>query len=176
MEDGASERRRAQERQMKPKTRIAARSTKQKRQPRRAVRETATRYRTKATPRVSARRARWKIPAVTPIGSHAPVSETLPRAVKRITETLHPEKIILFGSYAYGNPTPDSDVDLLVVIKNHKSHRDNYLAVSECLIPRPFAVDIVLRTPQEIQFAFAKGDFFIQEITQRGKTLYERAI
>lgn len=103
------------------------------------------------------------------------MSKTLPRAVKRIAETLHPEKIILFGSYAYGSPTPDSDVDLLVVMKNQKTHRDNYLAVSQCLVPRPFAVDIVVRTPREIKSALARGDFFIQEITERGKTLYERA-
>jgi len=125
--------------------------------------------------RASYRAPRWKIPDITPIGSDEPVSKTLPRAVKRIVETLHPEKIILFGSYAYGNPTPDSDVDLLVVMKNRNSHRENYLAVSECLIPRPFAVDIVLRTPQELKRAMANGDFFIQEITERGKTLYEQA-
>ncbi len=138
-----------------------------------------------ATPRTTPRRARekraayraprWKIPDVTPIGSDAPVCKTLSLAVKRIVETLHPEKIILFGSYAYGNPTPDSDVALLVVMKNRNSHRENYLAVSECLIPRPFAVDIVLRTPQEMTRAMTKGNFFIQEITERGKTLYEQA-
>lgn len=136
-------------------------------------------------PRVTPRRARerraayrtprWKIPNVTPIGSDEPVSKTLPLAVKRIAETLHPEKIILFGSYAYGNPTPDSDVDLLVVMQNQKSHRENYLAVSECLIPRPFGVDIVLRTPQQMRSALANGDFLIQEISERGKTLYEQA-
>lgn len=125
--------------------------------------------------RASYRARRWKIPKITPIGSDAPVSETLPLAVKRIVETLHPEKIILFGSYAYGNPTPDSDVDLLVVTQNQKSHRENYLAVSECLIPRPFGVDIVLRTPQQMRSALANGDFLIQEISERGKTLYEQA-
>ena len=161
---------------MKQETRTAKRSTKHKRQPRRAARETRTRYQTKTTPCVASGRARWKIPHVTPIGSDAPVSKTLPLAVKRIAETLRPEKIILFGSYAYGTPTPDSDVDLLVVMKNQKTHRANYLAVSQCLIPRPFAVDIVVRTPREIELGLAKGDFFIQEITERGKTLYERAI
>ena len=123
--------------------------------------------------RANYRASRWKIPNVTPLGSDEPVSKTLPRAVKRIAETLQPEKIILFGSYAYGNPTPDSDVDLLVVMENQKSHRENYLAVSECLIPRPFGVDIVLRTPQELSAALARGDFFVDEITRRGKILYE---
>lgn len=160
---------------MKQQTRTRTRTAKPKLQSRRTARETRTRYQTKM-PRASTRRARWKIPAVTPIGVVTPVSKTLPRAVKRIAETLHPEKIILFGSYAYGNPTPDSDVDLLVVLKNQNTHRDNYLAISRCLIPRPFAVDIVVRTPREVRLALARGDFFIQEITERGKTLYERAI
>ena len=45
---------------------------------------------------------------VTPTGFRQPVQEALPRAIQRIVEALHPEKIILFGSYAYGTPTPDS--------------------------------------------------------------------
>lgn len=158
---------------MKQETRTAKRSTKQKRQPRRTARETAARYRTKTTSRVAARRARWKIPDVTPIGSAAPVSKTLPLAVKRIAETLHPEKIILFGSYAYGNPTPDSDVDLLVVMETRASSADRSWAVSRLLIPRPFPVDILVRTPQEIQHERLNGNFFIEEIVSKGKLLYE---
>lgn len=124
--------------------------------------------------RASYRAPRWKIPNVTPIGSDAPVSKTLPLAVKRIAETLHPEKIILFGSYAYGNPTPDSDVDLLVVLENQNTRKENLLAVSDCLSPRPFGVDLLIRSPQEIATALQRGDFFIEEITTRGKMLYER--
>ncbi|MCC7161500.1 MAG: nucleotidyltransferase domain-containing protein [Anaerolineae bacterium] len=159
---------------MKQETRTAKRSTKQKRQPRRTARETAARYRTKPTSRVSAQRARWKIPHVTPIGSDAPVSKTLPLAVKRIAETLHPEKIILFGSYAYGNPTPDSDVDLLVVMPSQEPEIERYLLVSRLLRPRPFAVDILVKTPQEIAHSIENGDFFIDEIVSEGKVLYEQ--
>ncbi len=114
------------------------------------------------------------IPAVTPVGSTEPVSRTLPAAVRRIAETLHPEKVILFGSYAYGKPTPDSDVDLLVIMKTNAPRTERYLAVSRLLIPRPFAVDILVRTPTEIQTALKKGDFFIEEIISQGKILYER--
>jgi predicted nucleotidyltransferase len=124
--------------------------------------------------RASYRAPRWKIPDITPIGSDEPVSKTLPRAVKRIAETLHPEKIILFGSYAYGNPTPDSDVDLLVVMKTDATSANRSWEVSRLMIPRRFAVDILVRTPQEIKSALNNGDFFIQEITERGRTLYER--
>lgn len=120
------------------------------------------------------RRRKFTIPAITPIGSDAPVSETLPKAVRRIARALRPEKIILFGSYAYGNPTPDSDVDLLVVMKTRASSADRSWAVSRLLIPRPFPVDILVRTPQEVARALRGGDFFIGEIVSQGQVLYER--
>ena len=113
-------------------------------------------------------------PAVVPIPFKRPVAETLPAVVERIVYELHPEKIVLFGSYAYGKPTPDSDVDLLVVMETTAPDKERYLAVCRLLRPRPFPVDILVKTPQEIARALEKGDFFIQEITSRGKVLYER--
>jgi len=103
-----------------------------------------------------------------------PISETLPKAVHRIVETLHPEKVILFGSYAYGRPTPDSDVDLLVILETSAPDKERYLAVCRLLRPRPFPVDILVRTPQEVSRALEKGDFFMLEILSQGKVLYER--
>ncbi|MCX7840840.1 MAG: nucleotidyltransferase domain-containing protein, partial [Anaerolineae bacterium] len=75
---------------------------------------------------------------------------------------------------AYGNPTPDSDVDLLVVMKTRASRKERFLAVSRLLMPRPFAVDIIVMTPQEIKTALKQGNFFIDEIVSQGKVLYER--
>lgn len=109
-----------------------------------------------------------------PTGLNVPVGEALPRAVDRIVQALHPEKIILFGSYAYGNPTPDSDVDLLVVMGTPQPHQERSWAVSRLMLPRPFPVDILVRTPKEIEQSLAKGDFFIREIVTRGKVLNER--
>jgi predicted nucleotidyltransferase len=103
------------------------------------------------------------------------VSETLPIAVRRIARELRPQKIILFGSYAYGNPTPDSDVDLLVVMQSRQTRIERYLSVCRLLRPRPFPVDILVRTPQEIRHSLQSRDFFIQEIVSRGKVLYERS-
>lgn len=112
---------------------------------------------------------------VHPIG-FPPVAKTLPQAIKKIAETLKPEKIILFGSYAYGNPTPDSDVDLLVIMKTNAKQTDRYLAVSRVLSPRQFPVDIIVKTPAEIKHALSiKENFLIQEIILRGKTIYERS-
>ena len=94
--------------------------------------------------------------------------------MQRIVEALQPEKIILFGSYAYGMPTPDSDVDLLVIMETTAPHVERYLSVSRLLRPRLFPVDILVRTPGEIERALRSGDFFIQEILSRGRVLYER--
>ena len=106
--------------------------------------------------------------------SSPPISETLPKAVRRIVEALHPEKVILFGSHAYGKPTPDSDVDLLVILETSASEKERYLSVCRLLRPRPFPVDILVRTPQEVARALDEGDFFMREIVSRGKVLYER--
>ena len=112
---------------------------------------------------------------VRPVG-FPPVAETLPGAIQRIVSELKPEKIILFGSYAYGNPTPDSDVDLLVIMKTRAKEIDRFVAVSNLLYPRQFPVDILVKTPQEIEAeARKKGNFFMREILKKGKVLYERS-
>jgi predicted nucleotidyltransferase len=112
---------------------------------------------------------------VRPVG-FPPVAETLPGAIERIVTELKPEKIILFGSYAYGNPTPDSDVDLLVVMKTKAKEIDRYVAVSNLLYPRRFPVDILVKTPKELRAEAGKqGNFFMREILKKGKVLYERS-
>jgi len=112
---------------------------------------------------------------VRPVG-FPPVAKTLPGAIERIVSELKPEKIILFGSYAYGNPTPDSDVDLLVIMNTKAKEIDRYVAVSNLLYPRQFPVDIVVKTPKEIEAeASKKGNFFMREILKKGKVLYERS-
>ena len=111
---------------------------------------------------------------VIPTGFVMPVAEALPEVVQRIVQTLHPEKIVLFGSYADGTPTSDSDVDLLVVMETTASPVERYLAVSRLLRPRPFPVDILVKRPDEIQSALEAGDFFIREVLSRGQVLYER--
>jgi uncharacterized protein len=104
-----------------------------------------------------------------------PVDEDHFRAIiDRLVRELGPEKIVLFGSYAYGVPTPDSDVDLLVIMETDAPRKERQWEVSRLLIPRPFPVDILVKTPAEIEQALAKGDFFIDEILTRGRVLYER--
>ena len=112
--------------------------------------------------------------SVVPAGFSHPVDANLPQVIQRLARALRPEKIVLFGSYAYGQPTPDSDVDLLVVMETSASAVERYLTVSRLLRPRPFPVDIVVKTPAEIEHALKSGDFFIREILSQGQVAYER--
>ncbi len=96
------------------------------------------------------------------------------RAARKIADAVQPERIVLFGSFAYGNPTPDSDVDLLVIMESDLRPHARSVQVSEILYPRPFPVDIIVRTPDEIKERLEIGDCFFQEIMSKGKVLYER--
>lgn len=97
------------------------------------------------------------------------------RAVaKQIADQFHPDKIILFGSYAYGKPRPESDVDLLVIMDTLLRSRQQRLEISRAISPRPFPLDVIIYTPQQVKERLAMQDFFLQEITTRGKVIYER--
>lgn len=114
-------------------------------------------------------------PETVPMGLKVSVGKSLRPAVQRIVQELKPEKVILFGSYAYGTPNPHSDVDLLVVMKTNASLKDRSWAVSRLLLPRPFPMDILVKTPKEVEKALESGDFFLKEILTRGKVLYARS-
>lgn len=114
-------------------------------------------------------------PETIPVGLKMPVGKSLRPAIQKIVEELNPEKIILFGSYAYGSPNPHSDVDLLIVMKTRATLKERSWAVSRLLLPRPFPVDIIVKTPKEIDDALKSNDFFVEEILSRGKVLYERS-
>jgi predicted nucleotidyltransferase len=115
------------------------------------------------------------VAGVQPPGFGPVTEEALAEIVRRIVTALHPEKVILFGSYVYGTPSDDSDVDLLVILNSRARPVDRYLAVSRLLRPRPFPLDILVKTPEEITQALRKGDTFIREIMSQGRMLYERS-
>jgi predicted nucleotidyltransferase len=90
----------------------------------------------------------------------------------QIVREFQPEKIILFGSRAYGKPTSHSDVDLLVVMSYEGEYWRQLVKIIEKLqsyIP----MDLILRKPEEIEERLAMGDDFIKEIIERGKVMYE---
>jgi len=91
---------------------------------------------------------------------------------KRIAEAYHPEKIILFGSHAYGKPTPESDVDLLIVMEFEGRPIEQSIKISDELdIVTP--VDLLIYTPKEVEARLQDGDMFIVDVMRRGKVMYE---
>lgn len=91
---------------------------------------------------------------------------------QQIAEKFQPERIILFGSYASGKPTEDSDVDLLVILPFEELPVQMAIAIRQ-QIKAPFPLDLMTRTPQQIQQRLDMGDFFIQDIMRNGRVLYE---
>jgi uncharacterized protein len=102
----------------------------------------------------------------------APMS-AIRRFARQIVERFDPERIILFGSYAYGTPTPDSDVDLLVVMPT-RNQVEQAVRIDEAIADRGFPLDLLVRTPKTLATRLRWGDSLLQEIVSRGKVLYEK--
>jgi len=94
----------------------------------------------------------------------------------RIIENFQPEKIILFGSHAWGNPTPESDVDILVIMDVEGSPIRKEAEISKIARPKFVPMDVIVRTPEQIQHRLKIGDPFIRRIMREGEVLYERRI
>jgi uncharacterized protein len=94
------------------------------------------------------------------------------RYARKIAERFRPDKIILFGSHAYGKPHADSDVDLLVIMPA-RNQLDQAVKI-RWQLPAPFPMDLLVRTPKNVASRIADGDSFLQEITSKGKVLYEK--
>ena len=94
--------------------------------------------------------------------------------VKRIVRNYQPEKIYLFGSFAWGKPTKDSDVDLLIVKRTEEKFLQRHLKVRR-IIDGEIAADILIRTPKELERRLDLGDFFYQNIVKKGKCLYKKS-
>jgi predicted nucleotidyltransferase len=97
--------------------------------------------------------------------------ESILSVAKEIAETFKPDRITLFGSYAYGSPTADSDVDLLVVLPFEGKSVYKSLEILNKVKPA-FPVDLVVRTPAQLEERLRMNDFFMREIVERGKVLY----
>jgi predicted nucleotidyltransferase len=94
------------------------------------------------------------------------------RYARAIAEKFLPDKIILFGSYAYGTPHEDSDVDLLVVMPC-RNQLDQGFRI-RCAVEAPFPMDLIVRKPSEMKWRLEEGESFLTEIVSRGKVLYEK--
>jgi predicted nucleotidyltransferase len=93
------------------------------------------------------------------------------RFARQVGDQFRPERIILFGSHAYGTPHADSDVDLLVVMPARDKH--GQAVKIRWAVPAPFPLDLLVRTPQQVRRGLEEGDTFLTQIISEGKVLYE---
>jgi predicted nucleotidyltransferase len=103
-------------------------------------------------------------------GADVPKS-AIRRFARDVAEQFQPQKIILFGSHAYGRPHADSDVDILVVMQC-RNEIDQAVKISLTADP-PFPLDIIVRKPKDLEWRLAQGDWFLRDIVSQGKVLYE---
>jgi predicted nucleotidyltransferase len=94
--------------------------------------------------------------------------------VEKLVSGYAPQKVILFGSYAYGDPTPDSDIDLLIIKETAERFIDRWVAVRHILSDpkRMVPLETLVLTPQEVSRRLAIGDQFLAEIMEKGEVLY----
>jgi predicted nucleotidyltransferase len=98
----------------------------------------------------------------------------LAQIVEKLVSGYAPQKVILFGSYAYGDPTPDSDIDLLIIKETAERFIDRWVAVRRILSDpkRMVPLETLVLTPQEVSRRLTIGDQFLAEIMERGEVLY----
>jgi predicted nucleotidyltransferase len=98
----------------------------------------------------------------------------LNKIVKQLVDAYTPEKIILFGSYAYGQPNADSDLDLLIIKRTSERFIDRWINVRRIVSDpkRSIPFEPLVLTPEELKERLAIGDQFIKEIVTKGEVLY----
>jgi len=94
--------------------------------------------------------------------------------LQMLIERVQPEKVVLFGSYATGTATAESDIDLLVILESDLRRDRRQEAVSQALRPRRVPVDILAYTPAEVQRCLETPSSFVRHILTTGKVLYDR--
>ncbi|WXG39285.1 MAG: nucleotidyltransferase domain-containing protein [Candidatus Freyarchaeum deiterrae] len=103
------------------------------------------------------------------------IKAILSEIVEKLKNEYKPLKIILFGSYAYGNPKEDSDIDLLILKKTNERRVDRVVHVKRIIYNpnREIPVSPLVYTPEELEERLRIGDDFVEEIIQKGVVLYE---
>ena len=102
------------------------------------------------------------------------IRKVIQNILKKLLAEYAPQKVILFGSYAYGFPGPDSDIDLLIIKETTERFIDRWVTVQGILTGthRFLPLETLILTPGEIDERLAIGDQFIAEILQKGEVLY----
>jgi predicted nucleotidyltransferase len=90
---------------------------------------------------------------------------------ERIAREFQPELIILFGSYAYGTPRDDSDIDILVVLPFEGKPTHKALEILKKINPG-IPLDLIVRRPEQIKERISNNDWFMREVFEKGRRLY----
>jgi predicted nucleotidyltransferase len=98
--------------------------------------------------------------------------EAIDEVVRQIAEKFRPQKIILFGSYARGEPRPESDVDLLVVMDTPMREVEQAIQICQQIQYR-FGLDLIVRKPKRLAERLKMRDWFLRDILEEGKVVYE---
>ena len=98
--------------------------------------------------------------------------KAIDQVVEQIVEKFKPQKIILFGSYARGNPRPESDVDMLVVMDTPLKNVRQAIEICQHIEYR-FGLDLIVHTPNHLAQRIKMGDWFLRDVLKEGKVLYE---
>jgi len=101
--------------------------------------------------------------------------QKIQEVVDKVVKEYQPEKIILFGSWAWGEPQEDSDIDLFIVKKTDRPSREVAREIDGSISPRPFPIDFIVYTPEEVEESInKKRNLFIEDIVRNGKVLYTK--
>ncbi len=102
------------------------------------------------------------------------MQDIIQHMLEKLLTEYAPQKVILFGSYAYGNPRPDSDIDLLIIKETTDRFIDRWVTVRRILSDpqRTVPLETLVLTPQEVSRRLAIGDQFLAEIVEKGEVLY----
>lgn len=105
----------------------------------------------------------------------------LEQEIKKVTETIikefNPEKVVLFGSHAWGSPEKNSDIDLFIVKDDAKKNtREMAIDLERILLPRTFPIDVIVYKPAQVEESLKDKNIFITKIITKGKTLYDQRV
>lgn len=100
--------------------------------------------------------------------------EVIRRIVTRLVAAYAPERIVLFGSHAYGTPNEDSDIDLLIIKETDEGFFKRLVTVRQAVagLHRSVPFDPIVLTPGEVRDRLAKGDQFLAEVMEKGEVLH----
>jgi len=104
--------------------------------------------------------------------SEEEIREKIAEITDKIVREYQPEKIILFGSYAWGTPNKDSDIDLFIVKETSEHPFKRIESVDRIFSRRKIALDFLVYTPEQVEKRKKMGDFFVLNILSKGKVLY----